>query len=310
MCPNCRETDHFVKKGKYLRPSDQLPVQRFLCRSCGKQFSAQTWEVDYRQRKRDENQKLYSLLNSGVSQRRCALLCGLSQKSVAIRIRRFAEVVKDNLLIVRQEIKVSAPVQFDELETFEHTKCKPITVAIAVTEPQRQILSIQVGSIAAKGRLAAISRAKYGPRPCQRRKVLDRMFSDLAQICPPDTVFKSDESPHYPDRLWRTFPRATHLQFKGRRGAVVGQGELKVGGHDPLFPINHTLASGRDDIKCLARRTWCTTKKMSELENRLNCYLWWHNQRIAGVKVPRIFSLRSERICPGKGSSSKRSLII
>ncbi len=35
---------------------------------------------------------------------------------------------------------------------------------------------------------------------------------------------------------------SSHQRFKGRRGCIVGQGELKVGGFDPLFSLNHTYA--------------------------------------------------------------------
>jgi hypothetical protein len=46
----------------------------------------------------------------------------------------------------------------------------------------------------------------------------------------------------------------------------VGQGELKRGGFDPLFSLNHTAAMFRDRLKRLSHRTWCTTKRPDRLQ--------------------------------------------
>jgi hypothetical protein len=52
-----------------------------------------------------------------------------------------------------------------------------------------------------------------------------------------------------------------HQTFKGRRGCVVGQDELKAGCFDPLFILNHTCAMFRAHIELLSRRTWWKNKK-------------------------------------------------
>jgi len=174
----------------------------------------------------------------------------------------------------------------DEMESFEHTKCKPLTIPIAVEKKTRKILSLAVAPIAAKGHLAEISRKKYGPRPCGRRRALEAVFRELKTCCEPAVLIESDQSHHYPPQIARFFPQATHKATKGRRGCVVGQGELKRGGFDPLFSLNHTYAMIRDNIKRLARRTWCTTKKPACLELLLYIYAWFHNLRLDQKKGP------------------------
>jgi hypothetical protein len=47
---------------------------------------------------------------------------------------------------------------FDEMETFEHTKMKPISITVAVTEKTRLIVATKVASMPAKGLLAERSR--------------------------------------------------------------------------------------------------------------------------------------------------------
>jgi hypothetical protein len=97
-------------------------------------------------------------------------------------------------------------------------------------------------------------------------------------------LIKSDESPHYPQDVKKHFPYAEHQKFKGRRGCVTGQGELKAGGFDPLFSLNHTAAMFRANVNRLFRRTWNTTKKMSRLRLHLFVYIDFHNQRIAQIQ--------------------------
>ncbi|MEK6774013.1 MAG: hypothetical protein AABY64_08735, partial [Bdellovibrionota bacterium] len=91
---------------------------------------------------------------------------------------------------------------------------------------------------------------------------------------------KSDQNPHYPKDVMRDFPRASHEKFKGRKACVVGQGELKKIGYDPLFSLNHTCAMFRAHVSRLFRRTWCTTKKSERLSYHLAIYAVYHNQSL------------------------------
>lgn len=57
----------------------------------------------------------------------------------------------------------------------------------------------------------------------------------------------------------------------------MGQGELKAGGFDPLFSLNHTCAMYRDNLTRMSRRTWCTTKGPDRLQSLVNLYVCAHN---------------------------------
>src|SRR5690606_41506909 len=96
---------------------------------------------------------------------------------------------------------------------------------------------------------------------------------------------RSAMCPRYPLTVKQHRPRASHERYKGRRWRSVGQGELKPGGHDPLFFLNHTCAMVRDNLKRLTRRTWCSTKRLDRLHDILNLYICFHNMRIE--KLPR-----------------------
>ena len=277
MCPYCQFVKKIVKFGTYRRSSDGKICQRFRCTSCQRTFSETHHSIDYRLRKRYINQGVFRSICSGVSQRRCAILFGVHRDAITRRLVRFGKCAEHNLQVYRHSRIPVIHLDLDELETFEHTKCKPLTAAIAVEDKTRRILALAVGKIHAKGHLAAISRKKYGYRPCERAACLEKVFQQLKVCLAPEGVIKTDQSKAYPPFIRKYVPAWAHEATPGRRGCVVGQGELKEGRWDPLFSLNHTYAMIRDGLKRLARRSWCTTKRPRSLEYALSMYAWFHN---------------------------------
>jgi hypothetical protein len=80
--------------------------------------------------------------------------------------------------------------------------------------------------------------------------------------------------------LRKHFPKATHIQTKGRKSSVTGQGELKKVFYDPLFSLNHTCAMMRAHICRLIRKTWCTTKDPDRLADHIAIYVNYHNREL------------------------------
>jgi hypothetical protein len=134
--------------------------------------------------------------------------------------------------------------------------------------------------MSAKGLIAAKSRKKYGIRIDERAWKRNSLFKDLRDLAVENAILKSDENPHYLNTVKNYFPKADHKKFKGRTGCVVGQGELKSGGFDPLFCLNHSFAKLRANINRLFRRTWNTTKKPERLGLHIALYALFHNHRL------------------------------
>ena len=189
---------------------------------------------------------------------------------------------KRNERLLDHVLRKKGPVthmQFDEVETSEHSKCKPLSIALAVTA-ERLILGFEVAVMPAKGHLASISRRKYGSRPDERGPALYRLFERIRPRIAPGAEVRSDECPRYPPIVQAVFPGVSHQTTKGRRGRVAGQGELKKIGFDPLFALNHTAAMFRANVNRLIRRTWCTTKKRARLADHLTLYMAHHNLKL------------------------------
>ena len=277
----CRpgEEARFVRHGFFYRRSDSRKVRRFRCLQCRRTRSLATSAACYRQKKRRANLRLYRLFCAGVSQRRAARISHLNRKTVVRKFRFLAEQCRVRHVCYQQSF-VSSPLEqvvFDEMETFEHTKLKPVSIAVAVSA-KREVLATEIAQMPAKGLLAAKSRKKYGPRFDDRPRALRKLLHQIKPITKQDALFKSDKNPHYPKALKRIFPNARHITTKGGRAAVVGQGELKKLAFDPLFSLNHTAAMLRANMNRLFRRTWCTTKTLAGLRDHIALYVAYHNE--------------------------------
>jgi hypothetical protein len=250
--------------------------------------------MTFGERKPELDLPLFRLFASGMSQRKCAEIFAVHRVTVARKLVRLGLQAR---LVNRLERSLSSAkvVVFDEMETFEHSKCKPLSIAVAVEEGSRRILSAKVARMPAKGRLAEISRRRYGRRRDDRSWALNLMMDDIRHGAADLATLKSDECPRYPGLVARRFPEVEHQAFKGRRGCVVGQGELKAGGHDPLFSLNHSCAMFRDNIKRLTRRTWCTTKRPDRLQEFLDIYTAYHNAMLRDRKRPPSLDLGTAR---------------
>lgn len=276
FCPI--ETAQWVRHGSFYRTSDSRWVFRWKCQVCRKTFSQATLHPCFRQKKRRVNHSLFELLASGVSLRRSARILGVHRTTVARKFRFIAQQCRQkNALFLKQfESDPFSEIVFDEMETFEHSKFKPLSIAVAVSSG-RHVLAVEVAQMPARGPLAAKSREKYGFRKDQRPAALKKMLQALVPFTRPDALFKSDQKPSYPIALRRIFPHARHITTKGGRAAVVGQGELKKLTWDPIFALNHTAAMFRANMNRLFRRTWCTTKIADGLRDHLAIYIYFHN---------------------------------
>ena len=286
-CPYCKAdktssdpSPHIVRRGFFYRKSDSQRVQRFQCYNCTRAFSRATLHPCFRQKKRHKNSHVLKNFCSGVSQRRMARNLNLNRKTVARKLIFLGTQAPQKLEDFHKQFAPATMIEFDDLETIEHTKCKPLSVTLALESYSRRILGVEVSRMPAKGYLAEKSRMKYGPRPDERAQGRENLFNRIKALVSPQAIIKSDQNPHYIPDVKKHFPQATHLRFKGRKPLDTGQGELKKGAFDPIFSLNHTFAKSRDDIKRLARKNWGVSKKAEYLQLHLNLFALYHNTHL------------------------------
>ena len=215
-----------------------------------------------------------------MSEREIGRVENLNRKTVARKLKFLGPIALEKLRMENAFSSKCSEVEFDDMETFEHTKMKPLSITLGVEYRTRKILCFDVSQMPAKGPLAKRSVKKYGYRADQRAIGRIRFLRELKELVLPNAIIRSDSNPHYIEDVKRIFPHASHERVLGKRGAVTGQGELKKTKFDPLFSLNHTCAMFRAHVGRLIRKTWNTTKKRENLAHHLAIYALVHNQRL------------------------------
>ena len=283
-CPNnqCKffnQSTKVIKNGKFKRKSDSRFVQKFKCTNCNKQFSKATFTLEKYQKKRRINLKVLEGISSGVSIRRLAKFLRVDKKTIHRKVKYLAVKAQMNNKKFLNSLRKDAVLhmQFDDLITSEHSKLKPLSVSVAVDAKRRFILAAEVSQIPAFGHTAHLSRKKYGYRKSKHKEGLENLFKTITKSIHPQAIIRSDEHKLYAEYVHKYLPEANYQQYKGGRGCVVGQGELKKLQRDPLFAINHTCAMFRANINRLIRKTWCTTKDPKMLKNHIEIFIYYFN---------------------------------
>jgi transposase-like protein len=276
-CPHCCKKN-FKKRGSFYRRISKTYIPRYHCFDCKKSFSTRTLSSTFRQKRPDLNLNIYLSLTSGITLNRIAVNLNCDYKTVYRKFLWLSEKAKSYHQKQGFNIK---ELQFDEMFSIEHTKLKPLTIALAVSEDYR-ILGLRVGKIPAQGQLSEISRKKYGARDNDSEKALRCVLENLkAMVESKDFIIKSDAKPSYKKIVKDIFPDQTHQMFvaqenkEKRREMKYTSLEKKI--FDPLFAVNQRMAKMRDHVKRLTRRSWCTTKKPENLERNLYLYVAFNN---------------------------------
>lgn len=284
-CPNTKCKVHqqslFQKKdGHYFREDDAKYIQRYKCKICQKKYSSATFKLEYRQKKRRWNQFIRRDYTSGKSLNRMAMHLKLHPKTIERKIQYLAIKARhsqNNLLQKMKENKISE-IQFDDLIASIHTKLKPVSISVVIDPNQRVILGARVAEIPAFGKIAEISRKKYGRRQNLHPKTLDRLLFELRENITSDCLFKTDEHKKYPGIIMKNYPHAKHLTHKGEKATVAGFGEMKQRAFDPLFQINQILAMFRANMNRLFRKSWNTSKTQISLQDHIDIFIDYFNE--------------------------------
>ncbi len=271
-CPNphCQNPSHFIKKGFFKIRRTNQKVRKFQCTSCKRVFSSRTFKLDYKHKKKDLNIKLAHLLVEGNSLRGSARILGLSYSKTYKKflwLKRVGDHHKAKLTFSAKKL------QFDELETIHHTKCKPLSIALIVSE-EYLVLEAKVAEMPAKGRLAEVSRKKYGPRKDERARQLKEAFREVKKrLRRRPELIESDQGFGYRKVVEQEFRGVKYAQHKRADKDKVQSRLHERKRFDPLFAVNHKCAHLRSQIRRLARRSWCTTKRPENLQLHLDLFV-------------------------------------
>jgi len=251
-------------------------VPRFRCKSCRRGFSRQTFRHDYRDRRPDDNVPLFHLLVSGVGIRQAARLLDMEMRAVQQKQRKMAATLGRMHGNLCPRLPADRCWLLDEEETFEGASIRPLTMPVLIEEQTWFVVATAVGSIRRLAPPGSARRVRQDrderqrPRRDQSSACVREVLDCLASRVPDgNLVLHTDQKRSYATIATRVFgDRLTH---------VTTAGTLVRDTHNPLFPINTTLAMTRDNCGRLRRRSWLVTKQANRLQDHLVLFTVYRN---------------------------------
>ncbi|KAA3605791.1 MAG: IS1 family transposase [Planctomycetota bacterium] len=284
-CPSRKFSITFAyQKRGFYSSSGRSRIQRFWCKACHRSFSSQSFKFNYRLRYSRLHLDFWPFVISKVTLRQSARMLGVDRRTLASRLWKMGDHAKrfHNRLLPQLATGgyLDDGFQLDELETFEtDRRLQPLTVPVLIHRRKYFVVHFAVGTLPCRGSLPPRFQKKkmerekvFGKRRSESRKVVTETFQALKEALPKNyrPRIQSDRKKIYPSILTKVFGKGgfDHLLESSRR--------LRDR-HNPLFPINHTLAQMRDNVSRLVRRNWGVSKRRQWLEPHLWLWLLWRN---------------------------------
>lgn len=274
------EPDFCIRHGTYHPQCRSHPVQRFLCRSCERTFSRQTFRMDFRDHRPNLNAPLFTSIASGVGIRQSARNLGLSLRCTELKLRKIARHLRRLNLNLRRPLEGNVSFHFDEIETYEGQRnARPLSVPVLVLSESRYIVWAESSTIRPRGKMTekrrkavASAEKRHGIRKDLSRHGVQRTLRRGAEIAQASAVvtLQTDEKSTYPGLAIAAFDKARVRHQKTNSKLVRGT-------WNPLFAINHEEALMRDLMGRLRRESWLVSKKRRYLDLGLQLHMAYRN---------------------------------
>lgn len=271
------------RRGRYQRLCDGRLVPRFLCLTCGRSFSSQTFRVDYRLRRPLLHIELFGLLISKVSLRQAARILHARRRTIEHRQvllgRHAREFQFDQVRRCGGTPLRGGVYLLDEMETFEGSrKLGPISVPMLAERKSGFVVDVRTATLPMRGHLSPGQRARKAE--IESREGKRRSTSSAAvracletletQLAPGAWVtLVTDAKPSYPSLIRSVVRRPSrHIRIPSA---------VRKSTHHPLFILHVMQAMLRDGLSRMVRRTWTHTKRREQLEVANWIWVAWRN---------------------------------
>lgn len=258
FCPNSRCIHHraagsaFAKKNGLVKTAKAPHFnQRFLCRTCGAQFSKNTFDFDFRKKLIQLSKNILHFSMNGMSHSSIARELKVSKGSVNLRIKNLAH---QSLLFEKenQVEKISENIAYDGFETFTFSQFSPCYINTAVGMQSHFIYHNTFSPLNRKGRMTDLQKIKqegllkkFGAYPKDSVYLESQyIFREINAKAEKRIQLYSDEHQSYRRAFSNSINKLTHetISSRARRDA-----------RNPLFAINH--------LHLLYRHFLCSQKR-------------------------------------------------
>jgi transposase-like protein len=283
-CPNpecehhAKPSGRFYRRRGYYQPACRAePVPRFRCRACRRGFSRQTFRMDYRDRRPQDNQLLFSLFASGVGLRQCGRLLDMDIRAVQEKKTKMAAALAAMHHNLCPTLPAGRTYLLDEEETYEGASIRPLTMPVVIEKETWFVVSTAVGTIRRGAVRGSVRRSleeadvqRFGPREDQSDQRVSDVLRVLAAKSPTGRIgLHTDQK--------QSYRRLAAAIFGERLDHEVTSSKRARNQANPLFAINVTMAMTRDNCGRLRRRSWLVTKKAERLQEHLHLFMIYRN---------------------------------
>lgn len=261
ICPECSSQDS-IRKGSYKTKTGK--VKRYQCNCCQNTFTKRTYSKNYHMKKQYLQSRIVRMYCERMSLRGIARALGVNIKTV---VRYFIKASKEaeirNLKRLENREIITSYIQFDELETFEHTKKRPLGVLLFIRAKTGEILSAKVS----RSPIRALSMSKkeivkYNSKVNKKVPMYDGFIMAKKAANKAHTTVACDGYRPQVDM-------AKKICSEDFIDVNVLSSENKK--------IDLAILKLRQDVSRLGRKSLCTTKKMVNLQRHLDLYIDYNN---------------------------------
>lgn len=265
----------YSRIGFYTRKNDGRRIQRFICHSCKRTFSQQTFSCTYFLKRPELLHPTAAGLNAGSAHRQLARTLGCSHSTItrlSARLGRHSLLLQAKALDQLQELRET--IVFDHFETFAFSQWDPVGVATPVGDRSWFVYGLDPAPHRRGGHQTRFQRRKRAQRkvpPPPRGQVArscKRTLDLLASKLPPrgKLQINSDDHTAYAP-AFRRHPAACRLDHqiypnpkRGPKGAP--RSPLALERDRAMFAVDvlhmlwrHSSAHHRRETIAFARRT-------------------------------------------------------
>jgi hypothetical protein len=227
-----------------------------------------------KQKRSDLNKELFSRYTSRESLNNIAKEMGIPKLTATRKLDRLASLCFSyHTKVIEMGLLKTDHVQFDEMETYDHTKLAPLTMPMAVDVATGYIIDIRFGAIKAHGpKISDLAKAHPNPKYSLRtntsliaseivlRTVKQCLYDDL------EVRIYTDKKRAYRTGIKNVFAGCTlkHRPVKARYIKIVNEVS-----HPRMALFNSRATWLRNNCGRLSRDTWATTKSLIQIQRHM-----------------------------------------
>ena len=151
------------------------------------------------------------------------------------------------------------------MESYEHTKNKPLGIELAIRPKTGQIVSAKVCRIPMKAQSVSPQKKKAYKKKTNRKEAMTNMFLDIHKCLNEGYSVLSCDGGHEVISMAKIMCPKSLI-------------ETHVNDYAGMWRLNHTCAKLRHHLSRLKRKTWATTKKMEYLQMHLDLFIAYQNE--------------------------------